>query len=223
MVRVIESDDSELTDSLISATNNQTTLPKSALRATDPIHRSLEMFFLANNYYYDRRKNYYKNSGKPSSRIFSLQNVAQAMESILHKNPSKARTSPALLFTNQKDYDAIFMSNYHEMTFLNTTLICNYVNKLIGSIDIENRNMYRNFKFHLSRIFTTYLLEKEDYSDKDFKQLLDLENKNELFNISKHKLDELLEQYQNNNPDVNIINISKSKSFSNYINDQLKL
>jgi hypothetical protein len=223
VVRVIESDDSELTDSLISATNSQTALPKSAFRATDKIHRDLENFFLANNYFYDRRKNYYKNIGKPSSRIFSLQNVAQAMEAIILKNPAKARTSPAALFTNEKDYDSIFANDYQNKVYLNSTLICDHINKLIGTITIDERNTYRNFKFHLARIFTVFLIDKVDYSHKDLEGDIELSSTDDLFEKSLNKLNEFLEIYQLENPEINIINISKSKSFADYISDKLSL
>lgn len=64
LVRVIVPNDDASRDRIILATNNQTNIPKSSLRATDPIHWKIEMYFKGRGLYYDRRKNYYKNLGK---------------------------------------------------------------------------------------------------------------------------------------------------------------
>ena len=64
LVRVIVPDSEESRDKIILATNSQTNIPKASLRATDSIHRQIEMYLRNRNLYYDRRKNYYKNQGK---------------------------------------------------------------------------------------------------------------------------------------------------------------
>jgi hypothetical protein len=64
LVRVIVPSSDEVRDKIIKATNSQTQIPKSSLRATDPIHRQIETFLKTKNFFYDRRKNFYKNEGK---------------------------------------------------------------------------------------------------------------------------------------------------------------
>ena len=61
LLRIIVPDNEESRDQIIFATNNQTNIPKAALRVTDPIHLPIEMYFKSRGLFYDRRKNYYKN------------------------------------------------------------------------------------------------------------------------------------------------------------------
>lgn len=46
LLRIIVPDDENSRDRIILATNSQTAIPPVALRATDPIHRQIEMFFI---------------------------------------------------------------------------------------------------------------------------------------------------------------------------------
>ena len=69
LVRIIRPESEEARDNIIFATNNQTNIPKSSLRVTDPIHLQIEMYFKSRGLYYDRRKNYYKNQKKKASDI----------------------------------------------------------------------------------------------------------------------------------------------------------
>ena len=79
LVKVIITQDKFSIDQIISATNRQNPVSAAILRATDDKQRTIELYFLTKGYYYDRRKNFYKNQGKPASRIFSIQFAAQAM------------------------------------------------------------------------------------------------------------------------------------------------
>ena len=72
LVRIIVPDNEQLRDDIILATNNQTQIPKSSLRVSDPIHWQIEMYFKSKGLYYDRRKNHYKNLGKKSTEIISV-------------------------------------------------------------------------------------------------------------------------------------------------------
>ncbi|WP_180064325.1 AIPR family protein [Acinetobacter sp. YH16042] len=75
LVRVIVPSSEEVRDKIIKATNSQTQIPKSSLRATDPIHRQIETFLKTKGYYYDRRKNFYKNEGKKPKQIIKLTKI----------------------------------------------------------------------------------------------------------------------------------------------------
>lgn len=72
LVRILVTGDSPTRDRVISATNRQTSVPAASLRATDEIQRDIEAFFQAHSWYYDRRKNFYRNSGKSAVRIVSI-------------------------------------------------------------------------------------------------------------------------------------------------------
>jgi AIPR protein. len=64
LVKIIVANKLEARDRIIKATNFQTPVPAASLRATEPIQRDIEDYFLNKDWFYDRRKNYYKNIGK---------------------------------------------------------------------------------------------------------------------------------------------------------------
>lgn len=65
LVRVIcEENAEEARDRIIRATNSQTSIPPASLRSADDIHRNIEDYLGFNGYFYDRRKNFYKNPRK---------------------------------------------------------------------------------------------------------------------------------------------------------------
>lgn len=72
LVRVIVPESEESRNKIIFATNNQTNIPKSTLRVTDPIHLEIELYFKNKGLYYDRRKNFYRNEGKKPSDIVGV-------------------------------------------------------------------------------------------------------------------------------------------------------
>ena len=116
LIRVIVPEDEETRDKIIRATNSQTPIPKSSLRATDHIHRSIEDYFKPRGMYYDRRKNYYKNEGKKPKEIISLPFLSQCLMSTLLQRPDSARARPSTLLENDDSYEKLF----HENNDLNT-------------------------------------------------------------------------------------------------------
>lgn len=95
LVKIIITDNSTIKDNIIKATNFQTRIPDASLRATDIMQRDLEEYFKKHGLYYDRRKNYYKNIGKPVNKIISIPYLAQAITAILLKEPQIARGRPS--------------------------------------------------------------------------------------------------------------------------------
>jgi AIPR protein len=83
LVRVIVPSDAASRDRVIKAINSQTAVRPASLRATDKIHRDIEEYLRPRGLYYDRRKNYYKNEGKPLDRIIGIPQLAQATMSIV--------------------------------------------------------------------------------------------------------------------------------------------
>jgi len=112
LVRVIVPNAAESRDRIIKATNSQTAIPPASLRATDRIHRDIEQYLKPFGLYYDRRKNYYKNEGKPISRIVSIQQMAQAVMAIALRRPDTARARPSSLLKQDADYHSLFNTQY---------------------------------------------------------------------------------------------------------------
>jgi len=116
LLRVIVPEDEETRDKIIRATNSQTPIPKSSLRATDNIHRNIEEYFKSRGLFYDRRKNFYKNEGRKPKEIISIPFLSQCLMSVLLQRPDTARARPSTLLENDDSYEKLF----HENTTLNT-------------------------------------------------------------------------------------------------------
>ncbi|WP_223286125.1 AIPR family protein [Kocuria atrinae] len=117
-VRVIKTQDPEVRDRVIRATNSQTKVPDASLHATEEIHRQIESHFISNGWYYDRRKNFYKNSGKPSEKIVSISALGQAVMAIGLSRPNDARARPTTLLNNDSNYKQVFNVALPLPTFL---------------------------------------------------------------------------------------------------------
>jgi hypothetical protein len=110
LIRVIKTVDSSARDRIIQATNYQTAIPTSALRATDPIQRDIEDWFLQIGLFYDRRRNYYFNRSHPISDIVSMPRLAEAIASCFLQEPNRARTGGNGLMSDDATYDRMFAS-----------------------------------------------------------------------------------------------------------------
>ncbi len=106
LVRVIQSTDPHSIDKIIKATNSQTRIDKLYLHATETVHRSIEHALKISGLYYDRRKNYYRNQHKPSSKIITMPYLAQAVAAIYLQQPNDARARPTTVANNQ--YTSLF-------------------------------------------------------------------------------------------------------------------
>lgn len=101
------------------------------LRATDTIQRDIEKYFLCKGYYYDRRKNYYRNLGKSKDKIISINLLSQCIVSLVlpEKNPSRARSNPTSLIKKDEDYNNVFGGKIDFQVYLNSVLIFKKVDK----------------------------------------------------------------------------------------------
>ena len=112
MVRVIEVGKAESRDRIIKATNSQTSIPPSSLRATDKVHRDIEEYLRPFGLFYDRRKNLHKNEGKPAEQIVGISFLAQAVMAIALRRPDNARARPSSLLKSDDDYTKLFSPNH---------------------------------------------------------------------------------------------------------------
>ncbi|MDD6082732.1 MAG: AIPR family protein [Oscillospiraceae bacterium] len=127
LVRIITPSSEESRDNIIFATNNQTAIPKSSLRVTDPIHIQIELYFKTRGLYYDRRKNYYKNQKKKATEIVSVSFLAQCLISVLLRKPDYARARPSTLLTDENTYNTL----YNDKNDLSVYYKCAYIGKKI--------------------------------------------------------------------------------------------
>lgn len=223
LVKVIESVEKETIDQIISATNNQNKVSSTLLRATDVTQRSIELFFLNKGLYYDRRKNFYKNQGKPVAKIFSIQFTAQAIETIVNRSPSTARSKPTTLIKEEKSYKNIFDPNVNFTVYLNCCLLVQKTIDFIkNKITSAEKPLARNFKYHLARIVTSQFLKKADYTNTDLEKV-DLEKIDDtILHEAYSLLLIIIKKYQDQNKNENIINIAKSNKFTDNLNVSMR-
>ncbi|MFF7966794.1 AIPR family protein [Streptomyces sp. NPDC007903] len=107
-VRILNTNNVEERDKVIRATNRQTKVPDASLHATDDNQRKIEAFFLEHDWFYDRRKNYYRNLGKPADRIIGIPLMAQALAAMGFSEPHSARSRPSSLLKSRGNYRKYF-------------------------------------------------------------------------------------------------------------------
>lgn len=222
LVKIIESTDKETIDKIISSTNSQSPVSPTLLRATEELQRNIELLFLTKGYYYDRRKNYYKNQGKPASKIFNIQSTAQAVEAIKRWSPSTARSKPTTLIKTDSSYNEIFNDQINFDVYLQCCLIVQVTQQYINrNLEDEEKSLMRNYTYHLARVVTA-LITNSAYYNSNAIAAIDISTiETQKFIEAKTILEEAISSYQEDNPGENIINISKSKNFSNYLSQHL--
>jgi hypothetical protein len=220
LVKIVVNHDPGTIDKIISATNSQSPVSPTLLRATDKTQRRIEDFFLTKGYFYDRRKNYYKNQGKPASKIIGIQTAAQAIHSIKNYEPATARSKPTTLIKNDDTYKKIFDSNDKFEIFLNCCIVSNKVNHFIkDNLNGESKTRGKILKYHLGRIATAFCFSKTFYNAKDLQQLnIDVIN-DKLFEKASSFLFDIISEVENDYMDIN--SLSKSKKFEESLNEKL--
>lgn len=163
LVRVIVEEDAASRDNIVRATNSQTAIPETSLRAADKIQRDIEDYLYHNEFYYERRKNFYKNAGRPVARIVSISYMSQALISILLQQPDYARARPSTLINKDEDYVRIFNSKYPVQLYLACIKLMKRVEDFLrtrsDNIQLSRKDI-NNIKFHLAMLATMALTSK---------------------------------------------------------------
>jgi hypothetical protein len=164
LIKIIITKDQITRDNIIKATNFQTSIPAASFRATERIQRNIEDFFKKHDWYYDRRKNYYKNLNKPAERIIGIPYLAQAMVAISNLEPHISRGRPTSIIKKDSEYEKIFSESFDIVIFLRSVQILKRVEKIIRntSKDIDLA-LKRNFRFHIALSVVIDILNSKKY------------------------------------------------------------
>ena len=149
LVRVIVPKSDSSYQRIVRATNRQTTVPQASLRATDTIHRDIEDYLRTNGLYYERRKNFYKNEGRPRSSIVSIPYLAQAVMAIHLARPNDARARPSSLIKNDEDYETVFSDQIPIELYEKCIRILRKVEGHLQSKDLPTAKP-NNIRFHIA-------------------------------------------------------------------------
>ena len=159
LVRVIVTDEEESRDRVIRATNSQTAIPSASLRATDKIHRDIEDFLSARGLFYDRRKNYYKNQGKPVRKIISIGFIAQSVLACALGDPANARARPSSLIKRDEDYIRIFNETYPLGVYYTSATLNIRVEDVLRSDECAiSRSHWNNIRFYAAMLAAMRLI-----------------------------------------------------------------
>jgi hypothetical protein len=167
LVRVIVPQSEDSRDKIIFATNSQTSIPKASLRATDSIHRQIELYFKPRDLYYDRRKNYYKNQGKKSTQIISVSFLAQCLMSIVLQRPNFARARPSTLLTDDDAYNRLYNDRQDLATFYAAAFIGKHVDSTLRACGQYSTTNKSDIEFYVIYVVCVRLLGKATITDHD--------------------------------------------------------
>lgn len=219
LVRIIVTEDTATRDQVIRATNRQTTVTDASLRATDEVQRSIENYFLAQGWYYDRRKNFYKNDGKDVAKIVGIPMLGAAVTAMGLARPDKARGKPSSLLKNDEDYKLVFNSSINLEIYLWVAKLQRQVDAFISSEAAEATvNQRSNLKFHLSMLIVEGLNGGPVRSPHQLQELalsgasIDNEEMKALFEQLKSWSDEYLKS-----ENVILERATKAQRFSEYL------
>ena len=149
MVKIVTSEDEEITDKIIKATNSQNSVPPASLRATDKIQRDIEHALKSKGLFYDRRKNFYKNQGKSAAKIVSIPLLAQALMTLLRAEPDNARARPSSLIKKDDVYNSLFAETHPLDAYSTAALLIKKVEmQLKKRTDLTSRDR-NNLRFYV--------------------------------------------------------------------------
>ncbi|MDQ3009241.1 MAG: AIPR family protein [Acidobacteriota bacterium] len=172
LIRLIVPPASESRDRIIKATNSQTKIPIASLRATETIHRDIEEYFKPFGLFYDRRKNFYKNDGKPIDKIVGIPQLAQSVMAIVLQRPDDARARPSSLLKKDDDYEKVFSTEYPiEVYYFCANLMKKaeiFVRSDVAGLDERERT---NLRFYLAMYASCILAKRASPSRKDLASL----------------------------------------------------
>lgn len=150
LVRIIVATEDSVAAQIIRATNSQNRVPAASLRAAEPFQRNIEDYLLRRGRYYERRRNYYKNQGKPRTEIIGVLELAQEVASVLLAEPDTARGRPGSLIR-----DSLYTKVFSDKIPLEFYWRCVQIFDVIEAY-LEQRGLTRpersNIRYHLARV-----------------------------------------------------------------------
>lgn len=171
LVRIIVPESEDSRDRIILATNNQTNILKSSLRANDPIHLQIELYLKRRGLYYDRRKNYYRNQGKKSAEIVSVSFLSQCMISLILHRPDSARARPSTLLTKDEIYEALYVENQDLDVFYNAARLGKTVERCLKQSSTYSQAQTNDILFYVLYYAVAKDINRSNITSNDIKSL----------------------------------------------------
>lgn len=152
LIRVIETTDQATQDRIIRATNSQNKMLPASLRMTDQIQRDIEELFRKFDLYYDRRKGFYRDQGRPVRKIVGVNALVQSVISLILQRPDDARARPGDYFKDDSRYKAVFADPKIPVSaYVNCVQIMQKVDEFLAKQGIGGSDQ-KNLKFYLGAL-----------------------------------------------------------------------
>lgn len=165
LVKVVQIANEATKDRIIKATNSQTALGTSTLRATDQVQRKVEDYFGSIGLFYERRKNFYRNQQIPLDVLVSIEQLGQALTSTLVQTPHVARGEVSRIFEDEI-YDLLFHGSHPLEVYSQSITILRMCEKFLRQ-ESSTRGEVDNFVFHLATLTAIVMTRKLNPSAKD--------------------------------------------------------
>lgn len=169
LVKVIQADNDVVKDRIIRATNSQTLLGISSLRATDRVQREIEEYFMGKGLYYERRKNFYYNRQIPLTKLVSIDQLGQAVLATLVQTPHVSRGEVTRIFQDDI-YDVVFEASNPIGAYHSAITILRSCERYLRE-NRETRGQVDDFVFHLSMAVAVALTRRKHPNAKDLASL----------------------------------------------------
>ena len=221
LLKIIVTGDNIKRDRIIKATNFQIAIPVASLRATDPWQRDIEEYFLSKGLYYDRRKNYYKNIGKPADKIIGIPYLAQAIMAVILKKPDYARARPTSLIKLEDDYGQVFSRSLGFGVYLACASIMKRVDAFIRNYATQySMRDKTDLKFHILMTLIAKLTGTKDYQVADVEALQEVDIQQDILDETVSEVVESARSYSESQ-DLPIERIAKTRDFVTYVIERI--
>ncbi|WP_196279109.1 AIPR family protein [Catellatospora vulcania] len=217
VVRVVVSTDEDIRDRIIAGTNRQTQVPGPALFATQPLQSEIERFLAVHEWYYERRKNRYKNQRMPAKRRISMRLLAQALITLNLGQPDVARARPFTLLADEQGYSKVFPDDLDISAYLVAVHVVKGVDEFLASEEAKNIfDGYTNARFYVAAGYSMISLKLKKIEDLrfglNFRRLKYPLSQVGLINAIQILADTAA-SYQKSNPKVAVDGMFKSSDF----------
>lgn len=191
LIKIIVSNESDVRDEIIRATNNQTNVEISSLHSTDKVQRDIEEILHRENIFYERRKNYYKNQDKSPQDIVTPQYLAAGFVGLFLKQPHKAAGLRTRFMGVPEAYELVFSESHPIEIWPKIAKVLKLTDDVLEPKDLQlfpgpNEGYLKNRRYLLSFLCTSKILSNFNFSYDDFIKLdLNKYNKDEMVEMSK--------------------------------------
>lgn len=169
LVRVLVPEDDETRDRVIRATNTQNELPSGALRATEGLQRNIEDYLVDRGWYYDRRKNFYKNQDRDAGRTVDMPLLAQVSMAFIVGRPDLARRHDNALLDDE-NYPRLFNHGMPLEAYAVALEVYDSVQQGLSSTALP-AGQTADFLYHLMAMAGILLTRQDEYAATDIAKL----------------------------------------------------